>query len=136
MSESESVDRTRVAAEAHAATVEEVIRQRLSAAVGGWRGSVETAIPTIAFVIAWTVTQDLRTSILASAVMVVVLGLIRVVQRQTLQYVVSAAFATLLKRRRSLRGLCPTCRYDLRGLPPGTPCPECGPQPQRVSTKA
>lgn len=96
MSESESVDRTRVAAEAHAATVEEVIRQRLSAAVGGWRGSVETAIPTIAFVIGWTVTQDLRTSIIASALMVVVLGLIRVVQRQTLQYVVSAAFATAI----------------------------------------
>src|SRR5207237_7564096 len=24
------------------------------------------------------------------------------------------------------RGLCPCCAYDLRGLPPNTPCPECG----------
>jgi hypothetical protein len=28
-----------------------------------------------------------------------------------------------LRRR---RGLCPACRYDLRGLPPGALCPECG----------
>jgi hypothetical protein len=28
-----------------------------------------------------------------------------------------------LRRR---RGLCPTCRYDLRGLPPGAPGPVCG----------
>jgi hypothetical protein len=27
-------------------------------------------------------------------------------------------------RRRS--GLCAHCRYDLRGTPPGSPCPECG----------
>jgi hypothetical protein len=31
----------------------------------------------------------------------------------------------ILRRRRHLH-LCPSCRYDLRGLPPGTPCPECG----------
>ncbi len=29
-----------------------------------------------------------------------------------------------LRRRRA--GRCPACAYDLRGLPPGTPCPECG----------
>ena len=33
-----------------APTVEEIIRHRLSTALGGWRGSIETALPTIAFV--------------------------------------------------------------------------------------
>ena len=32
------------------ATVEEVIRQRLSRALDGWRGSAETALPTVLFV--------------------------------------------------------------------------------------
>ena len=82
--------------EAHARTVEEVIRQRLSAALGGWRGSLEAALPTVAFVIGWTVTKDLRTSIGAAAGIIVILALIRLGQRQSLQYVASAAFATAL----------------------------------------
>jgi hypothetical protein len=31
-----------------------------------------------------------------------------------------------LARRRARAGLCPKCRYDLRGLSVGAPCPECG----------
>ncbi len=27
---------------------------------------------------------------------------------------------------RARRGLCTRCAYDLKGLPPGSPCPECG----------
>jgi hypothetical protein len=26
-------------------------------------------------------------------------------------------------------GACPSCRYDLSGLPPGSPCPECAAEP-------
>jgi hypothetical protein len=29
-------------------------------------------------------------------------------------------------RRRALAGSCPSCGYDQRGIPPGSPCPECG----------
>jgi hypothetical protein len=35
------------------------------------------------------------------------------------------AFRWIQRCRRLHRGLCPSCAYDLRALPPG-PCPECG----------
>jgi len=33
---------------------------------------------------------------------------------------------TLRRSLRGRRGACPTCAYDLRGIPQGQPCPECG----------
>ena len=38
------------AAPATPETVEALIRHRLSTALGGWRGSIETALPTVVFV--------------------------------------------------------------------------------------
>ena len=85
------------------ATVEEVIRQRLSKALGGWRGSLETALPTVAFVIVWTATKDVRTAVIAAGAVIVVLALVRLVQRQSLQFVLSAAFATVIAAFFALR---------------------------------
>jgi hypothetical protein len=34
-----------------------------------------------------------------------------------------------LARRRARSGKCPKCGYDRRGLPPSSPCPECGSGP-------
>ncbi|MFO0836384.1 MAG: hypothetical protein U0638_15565 [Phycisphaerales bacterium] len=34
---------------------------------------------------------------------------------------------------RARRGLCTRCAYDLKGLPPGSPCPECGRLPLRAT---
>ena len=36
------------------------------------------------------------------------------------------AFSALRTSRRRRRGLCTRCAYDLRGLAPNAPCPECG----------
>jgi hypothetical protein len=33
-------------------------------------------------------------------------------------------------RRQPKRGGCPACNYDLSGLPPGSPCPECAAAPR------
>ena len=77
-----------------ATTVEDVIRDRLGHAIGGWRGSLEAALPTVAFVVAWTVTKDLNRSLLAAGAVLIVALLLRLVQRQTVRFVVAAAFAT------------------------------------------
>jgi len=55
-------------------TVEELLRARLSNAIGGWRGALESALPTIAFVIVWTLRQDVRSAVLAAGVALVALG--------------------------------------------------------------
>jgi hypothetical protein len=71
-----------------------VIRHRLSTALGGWRGSIETALPTIAFVVVWTWRKDVPAAVIAAAGITGVLALVRIVQRQSLQFVLSAALAT------------------------------------------
>jgi hypothetical protein len=84
-------------------TVEEVIRARLSAALGGIRGSVETALPTVAFVGAWVWRHDVTTAVAASAVVVLVLLVSRLVARQTTRYVLSAVAATAVAAFFALR---------------------------------
>jgi uncharacterized membrane protein YqjE len=75
-------------------TVEGMIRHRLATALGGWRGALETALPTVVFVGLWVLTEDLRLSIISALVVAVVLGAVRLVQRSSLQHVVGAAIAT------------------------------------------
>ena len=67
-------------------TVEELLRARLSAVIGGWRGALESAVPTIAFVVLWTVTRDVRTAVLAAAAALVVLAVLRLLRRETLRF--------------------------------------------------
>ena len=77
-------------------TVEALIRRRLSAALGGWRGSLETALPTAVFVISWTWTQDVKVAAGAALAVAVVLAVIRVVQKSSLSHVAGAVFATAI----------------------------------------
>lgn len=76
------------------ATVEALIRARLSAALGGVRGAVETGLPTVAFVGAWMWRHDVRTAVAVSVVVALLLGVVRLAQRQTARYVLSALLAT------------------------------------------
>jgi len=89
------------AAEAH--TVESLIRERLSSALGGARGSFETALPTVAFVVAWTLRHDVKIAVAASALVVLILLLVRLASRQTPRYVLSAIFATAVAAFFALR---------------------------------
>lgn len=76
-----------------ATTVEQVVRQRLAEGVGGLRGSAEAAAPTVVFVVVWALTHELRPSLAAAAVPVVLALLLRVVQRQSLRYALSSLAA-------------------------------------------
>jgi hypothetical protein len=75
------------------ATVEELVRGRLSEQLGGPRGSLEAAFPTVAFVIAWTASHDMRLALVVSGGLVAVLLLARVIQRQTPRFVLSSLLA-------------------------------------------
>jgi hypothetical protein len=72
-------------------TVEDLLRDKLSEAIGGWRGAVESAVPTLAFALTWARTNDLRTSLVVAAICVAVPLFVRVVQRQDPRFVAYAA---------------------------------------------
>jgi hypothetical protein len=84
-------------------TVEEVIRHRLSTALGGWRGSLETALPTVAFVVLWIVRGELVPALVAAGAVTLVLAVVRLVQRQSLQFVLQAVLPTVIAAVFALR---------------------------------
>lgn len=73
-------------------TVEEVVRKQLSDALGGARGMLEAAVPTIAFTVLFLTLHDLRLAIIVSVGCAGVLLAIRLVQRSSPQFVLNALF--------------------------------------------
>lgn len=73
-------------------TVESVVRAQISRALGGRRGMVEAAVPTLIFTIVWLTTKELRYALGASVTVAVVLLAARVVQRSTVQFCLNALF--------------------------------------------
>jgi hypothetical protein len=71
-------------------TVEAAVRRQLSRALGGRRGMVEAAAPTITFTFTYVSTKELRLAIGLSVSIVLVALVARVVQRSTVQYVFNA----------------------------------------------
>lgn len=76
----------------HIATAEELVRRRLSEALGGRRGMFEAGAPTLVFTIAWIASEDLKLSLTLAIAVAVVLLVIRVVQRGQVQFVLNALF--------------------------------------------
>lgn len=74
------------------ATVEEVVRAQLSRALGGRRGMVEAAVPTLLFTIMWLTTRELQLALIVSLGAAVLLLVVRLVQRSSLQFVLNAIF--------------------------------------------
>jgi hypothetical protein len=91
-------------------TVEELVRAQLLQALGGWRGTVEAATPILAFLAVWWwrgefVGDDdaLRQSLVAAGAVMVVLVVVRVAQRQTLQHVFSGVIGLAIAAVLALR---------------------------------
>jgi hypothetical protein len=77
---------------ATAETVEHLVRSRLSEALGGRRGIVESAVPTIAFTLLYVTTHDLRLALTVSIAITVGLLIVRVMQRSSVQFILNALF--------------------------------------------
>jgi hypothetical protein len=73
-----------------AETVEEVVRAKLSQALGGRRGMVEGAVPTIGFTSTYLLSHELRLSLGVGVGLAVVLLVVRLVQRSSVQFVVNS----------------------------------------------
>lgn len=77
-------------APAHHVTVEALVRAQLSKALGGKRGMLEGAVPTLGFTLSWISLHDLKISLLVSGGLAATALLIRIVQRSSVQFVVNA----------------------------------------------
>lgn len=74
------------------ATVEHVVRAQLAKALGGRRGIIEGAVPTIVFTTIFVVTNQLRPALIAGLSLAVLAVVVRLVQRSTVQFAFNALF--------------------------------------------
>jgi len=73
-------------------SVEAVVRHQLATALGGRRGMVEAAVPTITFTLLWLTTRELSLALPVSLGVAGVLLAVRLLQRSTPQFVLNAMF--------------------------------------------
>ncbi len=66
------------------------MRRQLSQALGGRRGMVEASVPTVAFTVLWLMTRELQLALSVSVGAALVLLVVRLVQRSSVQFVVNA----------------------------------------------
>ena len=73
-------------------TVEALVRRQLAQALGGRRGMAEAAVPTILFTVTWLTASNLNLALSVSIGAALVLLVVRLVQRSTVQFVLNALF--------------------------------------------
>jgi Protein of unknown function (DUF3159) len=76
--------------------VEEFVRYELGKSLGGARGMIESALPFVAFTIAWVIGRQLYPAIGAAVGTALVLAAIRLLQRQSIKYVGQAIIPTAI----------------------------------------
>jgi hypothetical protein len=76
--------------------VEEFVRYQLAQSLGGARGMIESALPFIAFTIAWVIGRQLYPAVGAAIATALLLAVIRILQRQSIKYVVQAVIPTAI----------------------------------------
>lgn len=75
---------------ASAETVEHLVRSKLAEALGGRRGIIESAVPTVAFTVLFVTMHDLRLALTVSIAITVGLLIVRLIQRSSVQFVMNA----------------------------------------------
>ncbi len=80
----------------HFQYVEEFVRYQLGESLGGARGMLESALPFVAFTIAWVIGRELYPAIGAAVGTALLLAAIRLIQRQSIKYVVQAVIPTAI----------------------------------------
>lgn len=91
-SRGESAGEPQTARPPDVSSVEEVVRAQLARALGGRRGMVEAAVPTILFTVTWLIAKDLKVALGVSVAAALVMLVVRLVQRSTVQFVLNALF--------------------------------------------
>lgn len=71
-------------------TVEALVRRQLGEALGGRRGMLEAAVPTILFTLGWLLAKDLTLALTVSIAAAVLLLAVRLIQRSQVQFCVNA----------------------------------------------
>jgi Protein of unknown function (DUF3159) len=71
-------------------TVEALVRHQLGQALGGRRGMIEAAVPTLTFTLVWLIGRNLNVAVGASVGVAAVELAARLIQRQTVKFVVNA----------------------------------------------
>ena len=71
-------------------TVEAVVRAQMSRALGGRRGILEAAAPTITFTVTYLTTKNVQLAVGISVTIALLLLAVRIVQRSTVQFVVNS----------------------------------------------
>lgn len=76
--------------------VEDFVRYQLSLSLGGARGMFESALPFLAFTVAWLLARELRVALIAAVAVALILAIVRLVQRQSLRFVAQAVIPTAI----------------------------------------
>lgn len=76
--------------------VEELVRHELTTSLGGVRGMLEGAAPFVGFTIVWVITRSLGVSLLAALGVAAIFAVVRLVQRQSLRFVLQAVIPTAI----------------------------------------
>jgi hypothetical protein len=84
-------------------TLETLVRTQLSKALGGKRGMLEGAIPTLGFTLTWITVHSLNLALVISGALAVILLGMRIVQRSTPQFVLNALFGIAIAAFFALR---------------------------------
>ena len=76
--------------------VEDFVRHQLSISLGGARGMIESALPFVGFTIAWLVGRQLYPALAVAVGIAVLLAVVRLLQRQSVKFVVQAVIPTAI----------------------------------------